>query len=157
MIWQANPPVQACDNNGCGSAGVPVAFRKASPRSVITSAAPAVNGEFTLAWQSYAAALAAASGQAESQDAYAYHLQVAEADHPSYDVTGDNQLLDQTSYMPQVVYPDGAFVWRVQAVDSAGHMLPWSASQAFTRDATAPRAISVSPSRGAGASSTSFW
>jgi hypothetical protein len=138
--------LQACDDSGCGFAGTPVSFRKVSPRSVITSAAPPVTGEFTLGWRSYAGQLAIASGQSETQDAYAYHVQVAPSDHPSYDVTTDDQVIDETSYTPQTVYPDGAYVWRVQAIDSAGHKLPWSTSQAFTRDATPPKAISVSPS-----------
>jgi hypothetical protein len=142
--------VQACDNNGCGFAGTPVSFRKASPRSVVTSGPPPINGEFTFAWQSYADALAAASGQDETQDAYAYHVQVARSDHPSYDLRVDDRLVDETSYMPQVSYGDGAFIWRVQAVDSAGHMLPWSTSHAFTRDATPPRAVSVSPNTAVG-------
>jgi hypothetical protein len=139
--------VQACDDSTvCGIASTPVAFRKVTPRTAITSSVPPVTGEFTLAWKSYADTLATWSGQDETQDAYAYRVQVATSDHPSYDATVDDLLVDQTSYMPQVVYPDGAYVWRVQAVDSAGHGLPWSLSQSFTRDATPPKAISVSPS-----------
>jgi hypothetical protein len=140
--------VQACDANGCGSAGTPASLRKVSPRTTVTSLAPPVTGEFTFAWQAYAVALATASGQAETQDAYAYHVQVAPSDHPSYDLTVDDQVVDETFYTPQKVYADGAYVWRVQAVDASNHMLPWSTSQAFTRDATPPRAISVSPSSG---------
>ncbi|HUR52226.1 MAG TPA: Ig-like domain-containing protein, partial [Mycobacteriales bacterium] len=139
--------VQAClDDDGCGVAATPVSFRKVSPRTAITSSVPPVAGEFTLAWQSYADALSAATGQDETQDAYAYHVQVAHSDHPSFDDTVDDQTVDQTSYMAQKSYGDGAFLWRVQAVDSAGHKLPWSTTQAFTRDATPPRVQSVTPS-----------
>lgn len=142
--------VQACDAGQCGTAGTPVSFRKSSPRSVITSAVPPVTGELTLTWQSYADALAAATGQDETQDAYAYHLEVARADHPYFDVVVDHQLLDQASYTPQVAYGNGDFVWRVQAVDSAGHGLPWSAVQAFSRDATPPTVTGVVPSSAVG-------
>jgi hypothetical protein len=142
--------VQACNGTQCGFAGTPTAFRKVTPRLSITSSAPPVTGEFTFQWQSYAAALAAASGQAETQDAFAYHVQVAASDHPSFDVTVDDQYVDQTFYTPQVVYPDGAYLWRVQPIDSANHALPWSATQAFTRDATPPKAISVTPSSNVG-------
>jgi hypothetical protein len=140
--------VQACDVNQCGFAGTPVSFRKVSPRTTITSAPPAINGEFTLGWQSYAAALANASGQAETQDAFAYHVQVASANHPSYDALVDEVTVDETSYTPQKFYPDGSYVWRVQAIDASNHALPWSTSQAFDRDATPPKAVSVSPSTG---------
>jgi hypothetical protein len=37
-------------------------------------------------------------------------------------------------------------VWRVQPLDSLGNRLPYSLSQAFTRDATPPRIVSVTPS-----------
>jgi hypothetical protein len=140
--------VQACAADDCGVASPPLAFRKVTPRSVITSAPPPVTGEFTFAWKSYATLLSLESGQDETQDAYAYRVQVARDDHPSYDQVVDEQLVDETFYTPQKTYPDGKYVWRVQAVDSAGHGLPWSTSQTFTRDATPPKAVSVSPNGG---------
>jgi hypothetical protein len=75
---------------------------------------------------------------------------VATAAHPSYDATVDNADVDQESYTPTKNLGDGSFVWRVQAVDSKGNMLPWSKSQAFVRDTTPPRAVSASPSAGIG-------
>ena len=48
-------------------------------------------------------------------------------------------VVDTTSHVsPKLRYPDGAYLWRVQALDASGHRLPWSAAQAFTRDGTAP-------------------
>jgi hypothetical protein len=139
--------VQACDDTVCGAvSSTPPSFRKVTPRPTV-GARPAVTGEFTLSWQSYAALLTAKTGQVESQDAYAYRVQVASSDHPAYDVVVDDVVVDGTSYAsPDKVYPDGSYVWRVQAIDSSGHRLPFSLSQSFTRDATGPRVVSVSPS-----------
>ncbi len=139
--------VQACDANGCGDkTATPSSFRKATPRPVLGTK-PGATGEFTLTWQSYAAALAANTGQAASLDAYAYHLQVATADHPSFDVVVDDAIVDQASYMSATKrYGDGSFVWRVQPFDPSAHKLPWSLSQAFTRDSTPPRLLAVTPS-----------
>jgi hypothetical protein len=143
--------VQACNDTECGAVtGTPPSFRKVTPRTVITSAAPPVSTEFTqLTWKSYAETLALASVGGSfpaTQDAYGYHVQVATSAHSSYDATVDDQLVDETFFVPQKNYGDGSFVWRVQAVDSAGHKLPWSLSQAFVRDATPPRIVSVTPS-----------
>jgi hypothetical protein len=77
-------------------------------------------------------------------------VQVATSIHPSYDATVDDAQVDQESYSPTTNLGDGSFVWRVQAVDSFGNMLPWSKSQAFVRDTTPPRAVSASPSAGIG-------
>ena len=138
--------VQACTASGCGPVtATPPSFRKVTSRPVL-GARPRVSGDFTLSWQSYADSLAARSGHAATQDAYAYHVQVASTDHAGYDVLVDEATVDETSYVSaSKVYPDGDYVWRVQTVDSAGHRLPWSLSQSFTRDATAPRVTSVSP------------
>lgn len=136
--------VQACNDSGCGAVtSTPPSFRKASDRTTL-GAKPAATGKLTLSWRSYADSLQASIGRA-TQDAYAYHLQVATADHASYDVLTDEATVDQTSYAsPTKSYPDGNYVWRVQVLDSAGHRLPWSLSQAFTRDVTPPTAV-VSP------------
>lgn len=138
--------VQACDATTCGPVtSTPPSFSKASPR-LQPGTRPGVTGDLTLQWQSYAAALRAATGRSETQDAYAYHVQVASADQPYYDSVVDEALVDETYFTPLKSYGDGSFVWRVQAVDNLGNALPWSASQSFTRDATAPRVTSVSPS-----------
>ena len=139
--------VQACNDTSCGQVtSTPRSFRKVSDRPIVGTR-PGVTGDARLSWQSYASTLSTATGRPATEDAYAYHLQVASADHPSYDALVDEAMVDETSYVASdKVYPDGSFVWRVQAVDSAGRKLPWSLSQAFTRDATPPSAISVSPS-----------
>ena len=138
--------VQACGDSACGVVtSNPPSFRKVTPRLTV-GAAPSAHGDVTLSWQSYAAALAAASGQAESQDAFAYRVQIASASHPAYDATVLDTKVDQTYLTPPDGLGDGDFVWRVQPVDTSGHRLPWSLSQAFTRDNTAPKVLSVSPS-----------
>lgn len=139
--------VQACDVSGCGDKSpTPASFRKVTPRPTLGTK-PGSTGEFTLSWQSYAAALAAKTGQAPSLDAYAYHVQVASSDHPAFDVVVDDAIVDQASYTSaKKLYGDGSFVWRVQPLDPSAHKLPWSLSQAFTRDSTPPRLLSVSPS-----------
>ncbi|MCW2600803.1 MAG: hypothetical protein JWM02_2632 [Frankiales bacterium] len=141
--------VQACDMTQCGPVtATPRSFRKVTPRPVL-GAKPAKTADFTLSWQSYADSLAAATGQAAPEDAYAYHVQVATSDHPAYDVLVDDATVDETSYSsPNKLYGDGSFVWRVQPIDSAGHKLPYSFSQAFTRDATPPKLVSVAPHAG---------
>jgi hypothetical protein len=139
--------VQACTAAQCGAVtSTPPSFRKVTPR-LTAGARPPVTGEFQLGWSSYLSKLAAASGQAATQDAHAYHVQVASADHPGFDVLVDDVLVDETSYFPTATsYGDGAFLWRVQAVDSSGNKLPFSLSQAFTRDTSGPQVVSVSPS-----------
>jgi len=140
--------VQGCDASACGPVTpTPPSFRKVTPRSNTTSS-PAVRGLLRYDWQSYADDLAASTSKAAPEDAWYYHVQVATADHPSFDATVDDAQVDQTSYLPTTSLADGSYVWRVQAVDSEGNMLPWSKSQAFTRDSTPPRAVSASPSAG---------
>jgi hypothetical protein len=137
--------VQACDAS-CGPVTTtPPSFSKVTPRLTL-GANPGVTGEFRLSWNSYSAALAAASGQAATQDAYAYHLQVARSDHPSFDQLVDDEVVDETFFSPLKSYGDGQFVWRVQPLDSNGNKLPFSFSKKFSRDATAPKVIKVSPS-----------
>jgi hypothetical protein len=139
--------VQACVVDRCGSVtATPSSFTKKSPRSTIASAVPAKKGPFALSWNSYASALSDASDLNATGDAFEYHLQIATSAHPSFDTTVDDVLLDSTTFYPTKSYADGDFVWRVQAVNGSGHKLPWSYSQAFTRDTTAPKAVSVSPS-----------
>jgi hypothetical protein len=153
--WRESSPslsyyyaVQACDATACGPVtSTPPSFRKVTPRP-LTMGTPAVKGTLALNWQSYAADLATATGKAAPEDAWYYHVEIATADHPSYDAMVDNAAVDQESYTPTTDLGDGSFVWRVQAVDSFGNMLPWSKSQAFVRDTTAPRAVRATPSAG---------
>jgi hypothetical protein len=138
--------VQACDATVCGPVTTtPPSFSKVTPRLTVGTA-PSVAGEMTFQWQSFAAALSAATGQAQTQDAYAYHLQVATTSHPYYDQLVDEALVDETYFTPLKSYGDGDFLWRVQPVDNHGDALPWSSSQAFSRDATPPKVVSVTPS-----------
>jgi hypothetical protein len=138
--------VQACQPDACGFVTTtPPSFKKVTPRPTLGTK-PGVTGDVTLSWNSCAAILAAASGQDESQDAFAYHVQVAKAANPSYDATVLDTKVDQTYLTLTDALSDGDYVWRVQVVDTSGHKLPWSYSQAFTRDATPPKVVSVSPS-----------
>jgi hypothetical protein len=140
--------VQGCDGSSCGPVTTtPPSFSKATPRPTLGTA-PANAGEIHLSWQSYAATLAAATGSPASQDAYAYHLQVATSDHPTYDQVIDDEVVDDTSFTPLKDYGDGSFVWRVQPLDSFGDRLPYSLSQSFVRDVTPPSVASVTPSAG---------
>jgi hypothetical protein len=139
-------------------------FRKVMPRlSGLTTPTP--TGRLAFSWTSLATLLAAAEQPSAgplntaSQDAKGYHLQVAAADDPSFassvlDVLTDAPVTDAgrftspggPSYIPTSELPDGSYLWRVQAVDSGGNKLPWSQSKAFSRDTTAPRLVSVTPS-----------
>lgn len=138
--------VQACTASGCGAVtATPPSFSKVTPRPTV-GAVPPKTGEMKLTWQSYAAALSNATGSPATQDAFVYHVQVAKSDHPTYDVLVDDVLVDETYLSPAKSYGDGSFVWRVQPIDSAGNRLPFSLSRPFTRDATPPRVVSVTPS-----------
>lgn len=143
--------VQACDSDGCGPVTTtPASFVKRTPRLTGLSTPP-TTGDFELSWQSYGAALALASGAAETQDAYAYRVQVAT--DGSYTNVVDDRIVDASArpedgiarYVPSEDYGDGSYVYRVQPIDSFGSNLPWSYSKAFSRDATAPAITSVSP------------
>jgi hypothetical protein len=138
--------VQACTTDGCGAVpATPSSFTKRSPRTSLTATTFGNAGPLKFSWGSYANALAAASGTFATSDAYAYRVQVAKADHPSFDQTVDDVLVDSTTYYPTKNYGDGSYVWRVQAVNASAHKLPWSYSKSFTRDTTPPKVISVSP------------
>lgn len=139
-------------------------FRKVSPRlSGLNTPTP--TGRLAFGWTSYAQELAAAEQPSPgpvntvSQDAKGYHLQVALASHPSFDSTAIDTTVDGpvttagrfttaggTTYLRTAPLADGNYLWRVQAVDSAGNRLPWSLSRAFVRDTTPPRLLSVTPS-----------
>jgi len=159
--WRDSPPgttyyygVQACTDASCGPVTpTPPSFSKSTPRLVLGTS-PSVTGEPHFTWQSYAAALTAATGSPATQDAFSYRLQVARDDHPSFDQTVLDTLVDETYLTPLKNLGDGAFVWRVQPIDSRGNKLPFSLSKKFTRDATAPRVVSVSPSSGVAVNST---
>lgn len=136
--------VQACTSSGCGAVtSTPPAFRKVTA-PLTAGAKPGPTGEFALTWTTYAAALTTATSAA-TQDAYAYHVQIATADHASYDAVVDEVTVDASRYVPLKALPDGSYVWRVQAVDGSLHRLPWSTSQAFVRDTTPPTIASVTP------------
>lgn len=142
--------VTACSNATCDQAtpvvSTPPSFRKASPR-VVLGAVPAPRGPFSFDWSSYADALGAATSGTPTQDAVSYHLQVTTAGDPGFAAPVEDVTVDGTHYVsPKVSYADGTFLWRVQAVDSAAHGLPYSAVQSFLRDNTAPRLVSVAPS-----------
>lgn len=167
--------VQSCNEGGCTPVNFasPPSFRKVSP-ALTGLSTPSNTGLAIFSWQSYAAALAAAqspsAGQVStaSQDAMSYHLQVAATDDPTFGSPVMDRVVDGTvpptpDEFPGTTNPtwfsstssigDGSFLWRVQAVDSKGNKLAWSASQPFTRDATPPSLISVSPSSRVGAKS----
>lgn len=138
--------VQACDPTVCSTVtSTPPSFSKVTPRLALGSN-PTVAGEVRLTWQSYADALEAATGQAETQDAFSYHVEVATTDHPHFDAVVEHQIVDETYLSSTKSYGDGTFLWRVQPIDGAGNTLPWSLTKQFTRDATAPKVVTVSPS-----------
>lgn len=131
--------VQGCTLDACGQVqSVPGTFRKSSPAAV-TRAVVQDRTNTVLQWQDYADTLAATTGAPATSEAFAYHLQVARADDLSFGAPVDEATVDQTSHIAiDKTYGDGAFIWRVQAVDASSHRLPWSAPAAFTRDYTGP-------------------
>jgi hypothetical protein len=137
--------VQACDTNECGSVtSTPPSFRKASPRLVVGTG-PSVTGRTSFTWSSYASRLATASGLSATSDAYAYRVQIASSAHPTYDVVVEDQVVDGTTFYPSSELGQGSFIWRVQALNSSAHRLPWSYSGTFARDSVGPKAVAVAP------------
>ena len=129
---------------GCDSPSAPLLVRKTSPRLALTgpAAGAAVGGsEVVLSWQAASTALAAATGRPATSEAYAYRVQVTGAGNPGFTAKGllDDATVDSTHHVStEVRYPDGQYLWRVQAVDASGHRLPWSATGTFSRDGSAP-------------------
>lgn len=129
---------------GCDDPSAPVTFRKSSPRlgQVLPANGAAVGGaEVTLSWQAASAVLSAATGAPATSEARAYRVQVAAASGAGFTKSGlvDEALTDSTIWVSaDKRYPDGDYVWRVQAVDASGHPQPWSDVRRFTRDGTPP-------------------
>jgi hypothetical protein len=137
-------------------------FRKVSPRLAGLST-PTPTGRLAFSWKSHAQGLVAAQQEPgelpPSQDAKGYHVQVATPAHPSFDETVIDEVVDGpvtdegrftptggTTFIPtDELLLNGSFIWRVQAIDSAGNKLPWSLSKAFVRDNTPPKLVSVTP------------
>jgi hypothetical protein len=162
--------VQPCTAVGCGAVtSDPPSFKKRSP-SVAAIGQQMVSGASVLSWHDYASTLADTATSrnggtrvAAPSEAAAYHVQVAKDDNPDF-LAGsslvDDSIVDGAvtaasdvvSYVSSKNYGDGAFLWRVQAVDAGGHKLPWNTVGSFVRDATPPTAaaspvsnVSVTP------------
>ena len=137
---------------GCDEPSEPLVIRKSSPR--LATARPGDGayvggGEVVLSWQEASAALAAATGVPATSEAQAYRVQVTRASSP--DFSGqlvEDVVVDSTSHVSATLrYPDGKYLWRVQAIDASGHRLPWSAVRRFVRDGTPPTFRVVSADR----------
>jgi len=144
--------VQPCTTDGCGAVGQPTKFRKSSP--ALSPLAPAANavlgaGEVVLTWQSASAGLSAAIKGPATSEAYAYNVQVATPGNPDFLKAGlvDEAIVDSTHHVSATKdYGNGAFLWRVQAIDASGHKQPWSSTRTFTRDSIAPT-FTVTPAQ----------
>lgn len=164
--------VQACNADDFCTGYTPdgPSFRKVTP-ALTNLNTPASTGVAVFTWQSLQSALAAAekpAGTADTatQDAATYHLQIARADHPSFDtvvidktvdgvvpISGDAPHTTNPTWFSDSTLGDGDYVWRVQPVDATGHKLPYSAGVSFSRDATPPSLIAVSPNKNVAAKS----
>ncbi len=136
--------VQACTSVGCGPVtSTPPSFRKGSV-PVRLRPAQVTRTDTVLAWDGYADVLDGL-GDATSEAA-AYRVQVAEATDTAFSAPVDDVVTDHASHVPtKKPYGEGAFRWRVQAVDASGHRLRWSPAGTFTRDVTAPVVKATSP------------
>ena len=52
-----------------------------------------------------------------------------------------------TAYAPTSTLSDGTYTWRVDALDAGGHVLSSSPTRGFRVDGTAPKVVSVTPTR----------
>jgi hypothetical protein len=158
--------VVACNKDKACTLGAPgstPSFRKVTP-ALGNLLSPTKTGLAVFSWEPLQKVLAAAEKPAgaldtASQDAATYHLQVTRSDAPSFATTVLDETVDGvvplSGDFPDTSQPtwfnegnqlgDGSYLWRVQAVDASGHKLPWSSPAAFTRDATPPSLITVSP------------
>ena len=129
--------VQACTSIGCGPVtSSPPAYRKGSVPVLLHETRP-TRTDTVLTWDHYADVLGEL-GDAASEAA-AYRVQVTTAADTSFASPVEDVVTDQTSHASTTTrYADGAYLWRVQAVDASGHKLRWSAPGTFRRDATAP-------------------
>jgi hypothetical protein len=50
-----------------------------------------------------------------------------------------------TAWSPLTAFPDGAYYWRVQALDSSGNVTSSSVPRAISKDSSAPTATAISP------------
>jgi hypothetical protein len=150
--------------SGNGYTSTPRSFRKVTPRLTNLST-PSTRGRLAFSWNSYATQLAGSTTPARAvtaapEDAKAYRLQVANASDQSYSSPVIDEKVDGQvtaagvftstggpTFLPKDnVLLNGSYRWRVQPVDSDGNLLPWSLSRTFTRDNTAPKLVSVTPS-----------
>lgn len=135
---------------GCDEPSAPLTFRKTSPRpaALAPAEAAAVPGsEVVLSWQPSSVALSAAVGGPATSEAYAYRVQVTTPKNPGFGKDGlvEELVLDSTTHaVAGKDYPDGTYLWRVQALDASGNRLPWSAARSFSRDSTPPTFTVVS-------------
>jgi hypothetical protein len=56
-----------------------------------------------------------------------------------------SQTTVMTAWSPLTPFPDGAYYWRVQALDSSGNVMSSSAPRAISKDSSAPTATTIAP------------
>lgn len=131
------------------------AFRKVSPAVELTSPADQaiLADEVTFTWKDYhltnqaTRASYAAGGAPSYQTAMSYRLQVARTPEITSANAIDDVTVDQTTYTAtNKTYPEGDLWWRVQAIDSNGNSLKWSATRKVVK---ATPALNLDPNTAA--------
>ncbi len=153
--------VRPCRNEfNCGPSPVGVAgtahhtFEKRSLAVANPTTTALGDGEVTFSWDNYLATNHAyvwpQTGERAAQEAMQYNVQVSTSE--SF-VPSTQTLVDQTTFTsPDTLYQQGQeLYWRVQAVDSKGNKLAWSAPQTFSAQSSA---VAQNPLGTAGPSGT---
>lgn len=162
--WHVRP----CRSSGiCGPSPLSTpdsaqhSFRKESPRPGGLASSDPAGSEITFTWNDYLddnlATVWPQTGERSNQAAKQYRIQVDE--DPSFGLPlVDSRVVDQPTYTaPDLLYPEGTYYWRVQAIDSDDNGLLWSHVSSFTKRSPAVAALSPAGERAAADALTFRW
>lgn len=143
LYWFIRPcrTIGECGPSPVSTSGMATnAFVKLSPAAQPFAVADATKGELGFSWRDYYVTNQmttwGTTSETSTQSAMQYRVQV-DTDTAFQAPFVDERTVDQAAYTAfDRLYPEGELFWRVQAIDSDGNGLTWSAPQPINKSTT---------------------